>query len=118
MLGVLQRSLAIRFPGLLKFASKLPVRRAIAMKACFSIIEKELGDIFDATAYHHDDHAKDFISSILKANSKTVKAKDRLSEVETKGQGKRLLKPWCSLHTRQADILVPSCSRHSCDCRA
>ncbi|KAK9893306.1 cytochrome P450 [Cystobasidium minutum MCA 4210] len=86
MLGVLQRSLAVRFPGLLKFASKLPVRRAIAMKACFSIIEKELGDIFDATAYHHDDHAKDFISSILKANSKTVKAKDRLSEVETKGQ--------------------------------
>lgn len=87
MLGVIQRSLAIRFPWLLKVAAKLPVRRAIAMKACFSIVDKELGDIFDATAYHHDDQAKDFISSILRANAKTAKPKDRLSEIETRGQG-------------------------------
>lgn len=87
MSGVAQRSIATCFPALLKIAAKLPVPRAKAMKKCFAFIEDELRDIFNATAYHRDDQSKDFITSILEANAKTVGAKDRLSEAETTGQG-------------------------------
>lgn len=87
MLGVVQRATILRFPGLLKVAARLPIPRAKALKECFAIIQKELQVIFDATAYHHDDQAKDLISSIMKANAPTAKAKDTLSKVETMGQG-------------------------------
>lgn len=87
MLGVIQRATAVRFPGLLKTAARLPFKRAKALKECFSVIQKELEDIFEATAYHHDDQAKDLISSIMKDNASTARAKDTLSKVETMGQG-------------------------------
>lgn len=93
MLGIIQRTAALRFPGLLKVAARLPFRRAKAMKECFNTIQKDLEDIFNATAYHHNDSAKDLISSIMKANVSTAKAKDALSKTETMGQGALLRVP-------------------------
>lgn len=91
ILGVMQRATALRFPAIIRVAAQLPVRRAKALKECFGIIQKELEGIFNMSVYHHDNHAKDLISSIMNANAKTAKAKDTLSKTETMGQGRHVL---------------------------